>query len=79
MALKILLSTTLRKCRPDYDPTKGIELEVNSGTTVAELCRQMEIPAKMIRVIMIDGKKGSLDYILEGCERVNFYPAMGGG
>ncbi len=79
MALKILLSTTLRKCLPDYDPTKGVELDVEKGTTVAELCQQMEIPPERIRVIMIDGKKESLDYVLKGDEHVNFYPAMGGG
>jgi molybdopterin converting factor small subunit len=79
MPLKILLSSTLRKYYPDYDPLKGLELVFDGKKTVGEVCRKINIPVEKIKVIMINGKNESLDYILRGDERVGLFPPVGGG
>jgi len=79
MPLKILLSSTLRKHVPGYDPAKGVILSPNKEITVAELCEQMNIPADRIKIIIVDGKNKSLAHLLTGAERVGLFPAMGGG
>ena len=79
MPLKILLSSTLRKYRPDYDPVKGLELAADGEKTVADVCRKINIPADKIKVVMVNGKSQSLDYVLAGDERVGLFPPVGGG
>lgn len=79
MPLKILLSSTLRKYYPDYDPLKGLELVFDGEKTVGEVCRKINIPVEKIKVIMINGKNASFDDILMGDERVGLFPPLGGG
>jgi len=79
MPLKILLSSTLRKHVPGYDPAKGVVLSPDKAITVAELCEQMNIPADRIKLIIVDGKNKSLAHVLTGVERVGLFPAIGGG
>ena len=79
MPLEIFLSSTLRKYVPGYDPTKGMVLSLDKEKTVAELCEMINIPADKIKIIIVNGKNESLDYILNGDERVGLFPAIGGG
>jgi molybdopterin synthase sulfur carrier subunit len=79
MPLNIFLSSTLRKYHPHYDPLKGLELVFDGEKTVAEVCRKINIPVEKIKVIMINGKSESFDYILKGDERVGLFPPVGGG
>jgi molybdopterin synthase sulfur carrier subunit len=79
MPLNIFLSSTLRKYHPDYDPLKGLELAVDGEKTVADVCTEMNIPSDKIKVVMVNGKSESFDYILRGDERVGLFPPVGGG
>jgi molybdopterin converting factor small subunit len=79
MPLKIFLSSTLRKYIPGYDATKGMSLISDRKMTVSELCERINIPADKIKIIMVDGKNKSPDYILKGDERVALFPPVGGG
>jgi molybdopterin synthase sulfur carrier subunit len=58
---------------------KGLELVFDGEKTVAEVCRKINIPVEKIKVIMINGKSESFDYILKGDERVGLFPPVGGG
>ena len=53
MALKIFLSSTLRKHVPGYDPLKGLEVEIEGDVTVAEVCKKMKIPTNNIKVAFV--------------------------
>ena len=79
MALKIFLSSTLRKHVAGYDPVKGLEVEVDGGITVAEVCKKVKIPIDNIKVAFVNGKSQKLDYILQGEERIGLFPPVGGG
>ena len=79
MALKIFLSSTLRKHVDGYDPVKGLEIEVDEGSTVAEVCTKMKIPVDNIKVAFVNGKSQKLDFILQGEERIGLFPPVGGG
>ena len=77
--MKIFLSSTLRKYIPVYDPDKGYEIKIHRGTTVSDLCEQINIPLDMVTIIMVDGRATNLDHVLKGSERVHLFPAIGGG
>ena len=79
MALKILLSSTLRKYYPDYEPIKGVDFSADGKTTIAEVCREIGIPMEKIKVIMVNGKSASPDYVVKGDERIGLFPPVGGG
>lgn len=79
MQLEIYLSSTLRKYHPDYDPLRGIQMEVDGTKTVADICAEIGIPADRVKVVMVNGRNASLEYTLTGDERVALFPPVGGG
>jgi molybdopterin synthase sulfur carrier subunit len=79
MALLVLLNATLRRHRPDYNAGVGISLEVEPGTTVAQILPNLGVPAKEVALLMVDGRRRDLDFVLQGNERVALFPPIGGG
>lgn len=79
MALTVFLSSSLRKEVPSYDPVRGITLEAQPGSTVADVCRQLGIRAEAVKIIMVDGRARPSDYQLKGAERIGLFPPVGGG
>jgi molybdopterin synthase sulfur carrier subunit len=79
MALLVLLNATLRRHWPDYNAGVGISLEVQAGTTVAQILPRLGVPAKEVALLMVDGRRRDLDFELEGNERVALFPPIGGG
>lgn len=79
MPIKILLSSTLRKYVPGYDPVKGMSFSVDGEITVEELCELINIPSDRIKIVMVNGKSKSMNHVLKGGERVGLFPPIGGG
>jgi len=79
MPVTVFLSSTLRQYVPGYNPSEGALVLVDRKTTISELCRLMQIPEDKIKVIMVNGKDASVDYELNGDERVGLFPPIGGG
>lgn len=79
MPIHLFLSASLRHYIPDYDPEKGVEVQVEKGTTVSRLCRLLEIPEDEVKIVMIDGRGKTLAFELLGNERVGLFPPIGGG
>ena len=79
MALKVLLSATLRGCHPDYEPSSGIDLDLEEVISVAVLLQMLEIPKEMVKIVMVDGLSAPFDHVLRGDERVALFPPVGGG
>ena len=79
MALKVFLSSTLRKYHPGYESSAGIDFHLEEGISVAALLRNLKIPQKWVKIVMVDGVNAAFDHPLEGNERVAFFPPVGGG
>ncbi len=79
MPVQVILSATLRKYREDYDPMTGILVDVDPGTTVRDLMEELGLPPDEVKLIMVDGVASSEDRLLQGEERVAFFPPVGGG
>lgn len=79
MTVKVLLSSSLRRYVPEYDPSSGVDLKVDNGMSVADVCRLMNVPVEKIKIVMVDGRHGSLEYLLKGDERIALFPPVGGG
>ena len=79
MALKVFLSSTLRKYHPGYEPSTGIDLHLEGDISVAALLRNLKIPRKRVKIVMVDGVSTPFDHRLKGNKRVALFPPMGGG
>jgi sulfur carrier protein ThiS len=79
MALQIFLNATLRQYVANYNPYQGISLEVEPGTTVAQVIAQVGLPPKEVTLIMVDGRRREADFVVQGNERLGLFPPIGGG
>ena len=81
MNVHVKLSTTLRKYVPDYNPEKGLDVELpGAGETTAEaLANRLAVPVSEIKFVMLNGRSRPLNTILTENDRGAYFPAVGGG
>ncbi len=81
MKIFVKLSTTLRQYLPQYDPEKGLELDIDSGTQISalDLAGQLGIPIGEIKFVMLNGRYQPIQTALHPDDRVAYFPAVGGG
>ena len=73
--IKLNLFATLTKYShriPDPCP-------ITAGATVGELLDRLEIPRNHVRLIFINGVRGTLSTPLQDGDRVGLFPPVGGG
>lgn len=46
---------------------------------VKDVIKELNLPLEEISIIMINGRHGNLDSLLEANDRLSFFPAVGGG
>ncbi len=73
--IQIKLFATLTKHLPDNADAHPIE----PGATVRPILEKLGVPLEQAKLIFIDGKRGSLDSVLNGGERLGIFPPVGGG
>jgi molybdopterin converting factor small subunit len=62
-----------------FSPKDADAYPIDSGTTVGDVMDRIGVPADLTKIIFIDGKKGALDQVLRGGERVGIFPPVAGG
>jgi len=62
-----------------YHPGDGGFHEVEEGTTVAGMIRDLGIPKDTVKLIFINGKKAEPDREICHGDRVGLFPPVGGG
>ena len=77
MKVQVKLYAHLRKYAPGDEAT--FELEINSGTTVAELIEILEIPPTVHRVFWVNGLHAEPDTRLGDEDVVFIHPPVSGG
>ncbi|MEW6262909.1 MAG: MoaD/ThiS family protein [Thermodesulfobacteriota bacterium] len=79
MTVKVKLSSVLRGLVQGYQPDNGLDYDLEPGRTVAQLLESLGIPAKKVKIIMVNGHHASLDQALSDGDRVGLFPPVGGG
>jgi len=79
MKVRVALHGTLSRRFPDYEPAKGMEVEIPARGTVRDLLAILEIPGTMRPVIVLEGRvlKGDEEIPL-GSRVFLFQPIHGG-
>ena len=79
MPVTVNLSTTLRKCVPDYQPEQGLTMDLGHIQSVLDLARAIGLPIEDIKISMLNGRRVELNTPVSDGDRVGFFPAVGGG
>jgi sulfur carrier protein ThiS len=78
VAVRVELSSGLRRHLPGYDPARGLEVEA-AGATAAELVERLGLPAGEVQVIMVNRAAAPPHTVLADGDLVGLFPALGGG
>jgi molybdopterin converting factor small subunit len=62
-----------------YTPGDAARFPITAGTTVAEVVERIGVPLDAAKIIFINGRKGELDHVLNGGERLGIFPPVAGG
>lgn len=77
--INVRLFATLRKYVPDYDPDKGIQIEMSEGSTVKDLIHLLHLSQNEAKIIVANGvPKKMADLIHDGDQIHIFAPIIGG-
>jgi molybdopterin converting factor small subunit len=79
MSVSVRLSTTLRDSLPGYSPAEGLSLEIDGETPALELALSLKLPLSEIKIVVLNGRRVSLEAIVKDGDRLAFFPAVGGG
>ncbi|MFA6505810.1 MAG: MoaD/ThiS family protein [Treponemataceae bacterium] len=74
MKITVRLFATLREGRG-----KELNLETLEHTTPRDLMTRLSIPESEVAILLVNGRDGRADGILEEGDRVSLFPPVGGG
>ena len=55
------------------------EVELPQGSTLADLVAHLELPPEELKVMFVNGRARSPDYVLQSGDEVGIFPPVGGG
>ncbi len=79
MRVRVKLFATLARFVPDTAPAATFDVELPAGATVAELIRHLKLPEHEVKLIFVDGRARTADWVLQPDEQVGIFPPVGGG
>lgn len=73
------LFATLTRYFPDYDPRKGIDVEMNEGATVEDLFRTLNLPKNEAKSIFVKGISKKITDLINDRDQVKIFTLIVGG
>jgi len=77
--VNVKLFATLRSYFPDYDPDKGMDVEINEGATVEDLIRSLHLSQNEARVIIANGISKTMTDLVRDRDEVEIFTPLSGG
>ncbi|PKO08190.1 MAG: molybdopterin synthase sulfur carrier subunit [Chloroflexi bacterium HGW-Chloroflexi-2] len=79
MIVKVKLFATLRKYLPGVELGKSSDIELESGSSIAQLYDVLGIPAEEIKLAYVNGIFCEMDTELKDGDEIGIFPPIGGG
>jgi sulfur-carrier protein len=76
---KIKIALKLFVTLAPYLPENADNYEVEEGTTVKTLIKNLKIPPDAVKLIFVNGRKQDSDCVLTQGDRLGLFPPVGGG
>jgi molybdopterin converting factor small subunit len=64
---------------PDYDPSKGLKLELEDGATIGDVVRRLNLPPQEIKTVFVNSTLRDFSYPLEEGDLVGIFSPIAGG
>ena len=80
MKIFVKVFASLRKKYPNITDLNPLEMEIDKGTTLAQLIARLNFNQEEVKIILVNGLRASVEDIIneEGCI-ISLFPAVGGG
>ncbi len=79
MLVMVKLFATLRELFPDLGIGEPMEVKLPDGASVSDLIEKLEIPPDEVKLVYVNGRLRSMDYVLSEGDEVGIFPPVGGG
>ena len=79
MKVEVNLYATLARYLPETVRENDRLMEIEDGTTVGDLLRQLNIPSEKAKLVFLDGTHADVGAVLEEGSRIGIFPPVGGG
>jgi len=79
MQVKVKLFATLRDYLPKESDGKSCMVTVDENTTIEQIIAQLNIPGDIPKIILINGRNGSLSQTIKPGDEVSIFPPVAGG
>ena len=79
MGVHVKLFATLVKLVPDTIAGTPFDVELPAGATLAALVSHLGLPADEVRMVFVNGRARSMDWVLDPDDDVGIFPPVGGG
>ncbi len=79
MLVRVKLFATLRELFPDLGIGEPMEVKLPDGASVSDLIEKLEIPPDEVKLVYVNGRLRSMDYVLSEGDEVGIFPPVGGG
>jgi sulfur carrier protein ThiS len=79
MAVRVEISSSLRRYVPSYDPRQGLVLSDAAGMGANRLIARLGIPAQEVNLVLVNRKPVAADHVLADGDLVGLFPVIGGG
>jgi molybdopterin synthase sulfur carrier subunit len=77
--VEVRLFATLRRYCPEADAKNGLVLEIPEGTSLNDLLSRLKVPIQEARILFVNNRKQTIDYVLEHGDKVGIFPQVAGG
>jgi len=80
MKIFVKVFASLRKKYPSVSDLNPLEMEIDKGTTLAQLIARLNFNQEEVKIILVNGLRASVDdTINEEGSIIFLFPAVGGG
>jgi len=79
MQVKVKLFATLRDYLPKDSDGKSCMVAADESTTIEQIIAQLNIPGDIPKIILVNGRNGSLTQTIKPGDELSIFPPVAGG
>ena len=79
MRIQVRLYATLSRYLPGLSAGVTAEIDVVDNAAVSDLVDRLGLPAGQVKVVFVNGRTRSPDWILKPGDEIGIFPPVGGG
>ena len=79
MQVKVKLFATLRDYLPKDSDGKSCTVAADEDTTIEQIISKLNIPGDIPKIILVNGRNGSLNQTIKPGDELSIFPPVAGG